>query len=208
MVREYVAATGAIVFEDESVLEDIDVVIYCTGYKPSFPFWNEERNGGALFDYEENRLRGFYQHTFSKTFPTSLAIVGIPRVLTFRSFEYQAVALARLFAGRNARPLPSAEEMERWEKKRVELVKSEHRTFHTILWDNGETMEWFRWLYEFSGLPLLEGKGRVPPVLDEQARWAYDHIKKYPEPSKDRKIVEGEEWVIVDRRKKDSAHFI
>ncbi|KAH7083972.1 dimethylaniline monooxygenase (N-oxide forming) [Paraphoma chrysanthemicola] len=208
MIREYIASTSAIVFEDGSVLDDIDAVIYCTGYKPSFPFWNEEKNGGPLYDYSENRLKGFYQHTISTRYPTSLAIVGIPRVLTFRSFEYQAIALARLFAGRNAKPLLSVVEMEKWEKERVELVKREHRTFHTILWDNGETMEWFRWFYEFSGLPLLEGKGRVPPVLDEQARWAYDHIKKYPEPHKDRKTVQEEDWVIVEERRKDSAHFI
>ncbi|KAF2025141.1 FAD/NAD(P)-binding domain-containing protein [Setomelanomma holmii] len=208
IIREYVAATGAIVFEDGSVLNDIDAVIYCTGYKPSFPFWNQKANGGGLYDYAKNRLRGFYQHAFSMRFPTSLAIMGIPRVLTFRSFEYQAIALARLFSGRNARSLPDMEDMQRWEKDRAELVTREHRTFHTILWDNGETMEWFRWLYEFSGLPLLEGKGRVPPVLDEQARWAYDHVKKYPEPNKDKERVVEDEWVVVDKRKKDSAHFI
>ncbi|KAH7380717.1 hypothetical protein BKA66DRAFT_128634 [Pyrenochaeta sp. MPI-SDFR-AT-0127] len=208
IIREYDSSTGEIIFEDGSILDNIDTVIYCTGYKPSFPFWNAKANGGPIFDYNENRLVGFHQHTFSIRFPHSLAIVGIPRVLTFRSFEYQAVALARLFSGRNAKPLPSSLEMEEWERKRAELVKSEHRTFHTILWDNGETMEWFRYFYEMSGLPLLEGKGRVPPVLDAKARWAYDHLKKYPEPGKDEEAVEEEGWFVVEKYKKDSAHFI
>ncbi|KAF1955038.1 FAD/NAD(P)-binding domain-containing protein [Byssothecium circinans] len=184
IVREYDAVTGAIVFEDGSVLDDIDAVIYCTGYKPSYPFWNAKANGGPLYDYDENRLRGFYQHTFSRAFPNSIAVVGIPRVLTFRSFEYQAVALARLFSGRNAKPLPPAVEMEAWEKERAEMVKREGRGFHTILWDDGETIEWFRYLYELGGLPVLEGEGRFPPVLDRETRWAYDHIRKYPEPGK------------------------
>lgn len=208
IIREYNSSTGEIIFEDGSALDNIDAVIYCTGYKPSFPFWNAKANGGPLFDYHENRLLGFYQHTFSNRFPYSLAIVGIPRVLTFRSFEYQAVALARLFSGRNAKSLPSPLKMKEWETVRVELVKSEHRNFHTILWDNGETMEWFRYLYELSGLPLLEGKGRVPPVLDRKARWAYDHLKKYPEPGKDEESVGEEGWFVVERCKKDSAHFI
>ncbi|KAF2638802.1 FAD/NAD(P)-binding domain-containing protein [Massarina eburnea CBS 473.64] len=210
IIREYDATTGAIIFDDGSVLTDIDAIIYCTGYKPSFPFWNSKNNGVTLFDYDKNRLHGFYQHTFSHSFPNSLAIVGVPRVLTFRSFEYQAVALARLFSGRNAKPLPSVAEMVKWERERAELVERERRGFHTILWDNGETTHWFRYLYELSGLPELEGQGRFPPVLDKATRWAYDHIKKYPEPRNGVPKVQNEngEWVMVEKPKKDGTHFI
>lgn len=202
--------SGAIHFSDGSILDDIDVVIYCTGYKPSFPFWNSNANGGALYDYKENKLDGFYQHTFSTSFPRSLGIVGLPRVLTFRSFEYQAIALARLFSGREAVPLPSLDAMQRWEDTRALECKEEGRQFHTILWDDGETLEWFRYLYNLAGLPALEGKGRCPPVLTAEQRWAYDHVKKYPEPGKgDRKYDAGardkpdeeESW-------EDSAWFI
>lgn len=210
VIRKYNPSNGDIIFEDDSILSDVDAVIYCTGYKPSFPFWNTKANGAPLFDYQENKLSGFYQHTFSIKYPNSLAIVGIPRVLTFRSFEYQAVAIARLFSGRNTRPLPPRSEMETWDKIRTELTRSEHRPFHGILWDNGETEDWFRYLYDLSGLPLLDGRGRVPPVLDEKARWAYDHLKKYPEPDQDQEgdgVVE-EDWVVMQRCTKDSAHFI
>lgn len=160
------------------------MVIYCTGYKPSFPFWNSSANGGALYSYTENKLDAFYQHTFSAKFPRQLGIVGIPRVLTFRSFEYQAIALARLFSGREAVPLPHEEAIQEWEVVRAEKCRSEGRQFHTILWDDGETMEWFRYLYELAGLPQLEGKGRCPPVLTREQRWAYENVKKYPEPGK------------------------
>lgn len=38
IVSEYVPEDGSIVFEDGTRLNDIDAVIYCTGYKASFPF--------------------------------------------------------------------------------------------------------------------------------------------------------------------------
>lgn len=201
MIKEY---TDEIVFEDGTRLDDIDVVIYCTGYRPSYPFWNAQN--GPIYDYEENRLLNNWQHTFSRTF-RNLGFIGLPRTLTFRSFEYQAVALARLFAGRNA-PLPSSSEQERWEHQRADIVKREQRKFHDILWDDGETMGWLRVLYEIAGLPVLEGLGRCPPVLGEDTRWALKHVRKYPEPPEDNGgEVEGD-WVVIEQRKKDSLHFI
>jgi hypothetical protein len=202
--------TGDVIFDDGSRLADIDAIIYCTGYKPSFPFWNSEANSGPLYDYREGHLLHNYQHTFSRTFPDSLGMVGFPRTLTFRSFEYQAIALARLFAGRNARPLPPRAEQEAWEKRRAELVQREHRKFHDIPWDNDETMEWLRFLFDLSGLPMLEGAGRYPPVLDEATRYAIEHVRKYPEPHKEIDAAEDEDgWTLIKRHNaKDSLHFI
>ena len=213
MIQEYSSTTNEIIFIDNTRLADIDAVIYCTGYKPSFPFWNSDANGGPLYDYTEGRLLNNYQHTFSRTFPRTLGIVGLPRVLTFRSFEYQAVALARLFAGRNALPLPPPSEQEGWERQRTEVVRAERRKYHDIPWDSGETMDWFRFLFELSGLPVLEGWGLCPPVLGEKARWTIEHVRKYPEPGKKPEKVdmqEDEEWVVVDpqQTQRDSLHFI
>ncbi|OAA56635.1 iron transport multicopper oxidase fet3 precursor [Niveomyces insectorum RCEF 264] len=130
---------GAIVFADGSVLAyaDVDVVVYATGYKPSYPFWNVRRNGGrALYDYDANRFVGTFQHTFVPDFPT-LGLVGLPRTLTFRSFEYQAIALARVWAGRAV--LPPAAEQRRWEAERVQQRRHDGTRFHDIAWDTGET---------------------------------------------------------------------
>ncbi|KAF2099453.1 putative dimethylaniline monooxygenase [Rhizodiscina lignyota] len=209
VIEEYNAETGEILFADNTRLTNIDAVIYCTGYGPSFPFWNVEANGGPLYDYAKGHLRENYQHTFSRVFPHNLGIMGFPRVLTFRSFEYQAIALARLFAGRHSKPLPPLSEQEDWEKRRAELVQRERRKFHDIEWDEGETMDWFRFLFELSGLPVLEDLGRCPPVLGDATRWAIDHVRKYPEPGREdgEGDLEEEGWVILEQRK-DSLHFI
>lgn len=173
---------GRVIFEDDSYLDDVDHIIYCTGYKPSYPFWNSEANGGrALYDYKSGKLIKTFWHTFFQDFQT-LGIVGMPRVLTFRSFEYQAIALARVFSGRESVALPPVEEQERWEREREELVKKEGRKFHDIAWETGETFEWLNWLFRVAGLPTLRGKGRTPPVLSEELIWAVEHLRKYPEP--------------------------
>ncbi|KAM3421929.1 Thiol-specific monooxygenase [Cercospora zeina] len=198
---------GTIVFADGSILEDIDRVIYCTGYQASYPFWDKE-NGAPLFDYTAQRLVNNYQHTFIRGRPT-LALVGFPRVLTFRSFEYQATAIARLWSGRNTFPMPSIAEQKKWEEDRIELTKREHRKFHQIDWDDGETMDWFEWLYRFAGLPHIEGHGKRPPILNGQTRWAIEHVKKYPDHGENGEKREAIGTVdLASKRKKDSLWFV
>lgn len=207
IIKKYLP-TGEIVFEDDTVLSDIDTIIYSTGYKASFPFWNSRTNGRPIWDYEQNRLIGNYLHIFLRDFPT-LGIVGVPRTLTFRSFEYQSIVLARVFSGRNALPLPSKEEQEKWEEERWNVVSRERRKFHDIPWDNGETVSYLNELFHIAGLPLLEGAGRYPPILNQETRWAIEHVKKYPEPGRDKKEEEQDNWTVVrPPAYKDNLHFI
>ncbi|KAG4436193.1 hypothetical protein IFR05_008321 [Cadophora sp. M221] len=219
VIKEFLPS-GRIVFDDDTFLDDIDTVIYCTGYKASFPFWNVRNNGREIWDYEKNKLVKSYIHTFFHDFKT-LGIVGVPRVLTFRSFEYQAITLARLFSGRETKELPALEAREQWERDREESVNHEGKKFHDIEWETGETVGWLGELYGIAGLGLLTGEGRVPPVLGEEVRWAIEHLRKYPEPGKDRVSTEGSsqssrqsndkdvsEWVLVNRKKKDLLAFI
>lgn len=209
--------SGRIVFENGTYLEreDIDAVIYCTGYLPSYPFWNHKQNGGELYDYENTKLHRNYQHTFFQDYE-GLAIVGLPKSLTFRSFEYQGILVARLWSGRAAKALPSVEEQQQWEKDRNEKVLKEGRKFHDLLWEpksdgkkvkRSETNEWLQWLYDAAGLGGLLGEGRNPPRLSKELRWALEHVRKYPEPEEPLKEKEGD-WVVVRREKKDLLHFL
>ncbi|KAF7197313.1 Thiol-specific monooxygenase [Pseudocercospora fuligena] len=208
IITSYNSDDGSITFSDGTVISEIDKIIYCTGYQPSYPFWNTESNGRPLYFYKDSRLINNYQHTFIRDFPT-LAFIGIPRVLTFRSFEYQAVAIARLWSGRSSRPFPSIREMKDWEEDRAKDTKIRHAKFHQIEWTNGETMDWFRWLFEFAGLPQLEGYGRCPPVLGEATRWAIEHIKKYPEGGDQTVVQDGDEdWEVVRRKEEDALWFL
>lgn len=207
--------TGRIVFEDDTYLDNVDSVIYCTGYKASFPFWNSAKNGREIFDYKTNKLVKTYLHTFFRDFPTTLGIVGMPRVLTFRSFEYQAIALARVFSRRDGGRLLArgVNEMERWEREREERCRREKKKFHDIEWETGETWGWLDELYGIAGLPLLGGEGRTPPVFGEEVRWAVEHLRKYPEPGKDEtendSLPENDDWVVIgENQVKDVLAFL
>lgn len=196
---------GRIEFTDASYLDDVDAIIYCTGYKASFPFWNGKVNGRPLWDYEADRMRGTYLHTFIHDFPT-LGIVGLPRTLTFRSFEYQAIALARVWSNRNSVALPSRQNQEEWEKQRARQCISQHKKFHDVPWENNETTEYLGLLFNIAGLGTLQGDGRTPPALDRNMVWAIENIRKYSKPdestSNNTEKVKGEDssvnWVMIE----------
>lgn len=146
--------------------------------------------------------------------------MGVPRVLTFRSFEYQAIALARLFANREATGLPDVAEQERWEREREEQQNRRRKKYHDIEWENGETLRWLGTLYQIAGLGQLTGEGMLPPVLGEEVRWAIEHLRKYPEPERDgnedgsasRELGDKHNedgWVLVEKEvEKDLLAFI
>lgn len=188
-------ADGSILFADGTRLDDVDKVIYCTGYKPSFPFWNAAANGRPLWDYARDHLSNNYQHTFLQDIP-SVAVIGLPRVLTFRSFEYQAIAVARLFAQRNTRVLPAIGEQRRWEREREEASRRKGARFHDIAWETGETLQWLQVLFEIAGLGTLRGEGRVPPTIGEDMVWALEHVKKYPEPGDEEGERKGSSYLL------------
>ncbi|KAK6065318.1 thiol-specific monooxygenase [Seiridium cupressi] len=183
IITEY-RLDGRIIFEDGTYLDDIDKVIYATGYKASFPFWNSKANGRPLWDFKAEKLINNYWHTFFQDFKT-LAVVGMPRALSFRSWEYQATALARVFSNRNSVPLPGIEEQKKWEHERAERSRREQKKFHSVDWEHGETKEWLDGFFQIAGLGTIQGDGRIPPVLSRDLIWALEHIKKYPEPESD-----------------------
>jgi hypothetical protein len=180
VIEEFVAKTGQILFDDGSSLDNIDHIIYCTGYKPSFPFWNAKANGQQLYDYDEMKLNGSYLHTFFRYYPT-LGIIGLGQSLAFRSYEYQAIALARVFAGSNATSLPSPTEQKEWERSWKEYADREMVDFHTVTFENGELLRWYTQLSNIAGIPFC-GKGRVPPAFTDETLWQLQNIRRLDEP--------------------------
>ncbi|PWY66384.1 dimethylaniline monooxygenase [Aspergillus sclerotioniger CBS 115572] len=133
----------------------IDKVIFATGYKPSYPFLTPSPVTA------HNRVAGFYQHIFSITDP-SLALVGqIRAALSFRVYEYQAVAVARFFANRGG-GLPGRLEQEEWELERLK-TKGNGVAFHEIKPEFGEYFEVLR------GIAGGDGVGGWLPGFEE--RW-------------------------------------
>ncbi|KAL4780622.1 hypothetical protein BJX76DRAFT_364158 [Aspergillus varians] len=146
-----------VTFSDGTAVEDVDKVIFATGYRLVYPFLVPDPVTPS------NRVAGFYQHIFKIGDP-SLALVGQVRgALSFRVYEFQAVAVARYFAGHNAKPLPSPPEQDDWEVERLKY-KGSSAVFHEI---KPDFKEYFEYLRELSGPPAKGTTAYALPAFDD-----------------------------------------
>ncbi|KAJ6095171.1 hypothetical protein N7467_002684 [Penicillium canescens] len=155
-------------FSDNTIVENVDKILFATGYKLSYPFIVPNPVS------PNNRLAGFYQHIFKIGDP-SLALVGQVRAgISFRVYEYQAVAVARYFAGRNAAPLPTPEQQDVWETRRLQY-KGHTSLFHEI---KPDFSEYFGFLTDLAGPPAAESDSyTLPPWEDLWAEQAFEILQ-------------------------------
>uniref|UniRef100_J3LE73 Flavin-containing monooxygenase n=1 Tax=Oryza brachyantha TaxID=4533 RepID=J3LE73_ORYBR len=95
---ERLCADGRVVFADGTCVV-ADTVMYCTGYRYSFPFLDTD--GRVTVD--DNRVGPLFEHTFPPSLAPSLSFVGIPR----------KVMVPWFFEAQGRRALPTEEEMTR-----------------------------------------------------------------------------------------------
>jgi len=78
--------------EDGTVVPDLDVIIFCTGYDYSFPFLSPSI--GVTWDVGTRRVGPLYKQLFHPLNP-SLSFIGLPHsVVPFPLFEAQAMLVA------------------------------------------------------------------------------------------------------------------
>ncbi|KKY27879.1 putative thiol-specific monooxygenase [Diplodia seriata] len=155
-ITRFDPATGAITFADGTSLPDVDHVVFATGYNFTLPFLPHLR-------IPARRIPGLYLHVFNIADPSLVFIGAITGGFTFRAFEYQAVAAARVLASRA--PLPSPDAMLRWERERL-AQRGEGKPFYTLAPD---WQEYFEALREVAGDPKPGTTGRVLPAFER--RW-------------------------------------
>jgi len=110
---------GSVEFEDGSVVENVDAVMYCIGYEYDFPFLDEN---DANFSVHENYVSPLYEQMFVPENRSSLSFLGLMwKVVPFPQFELQAKWIAKLLSGETK--LPSKDEM----MKNVEDFESERK---------------------------------------------------------------------------------
>lgn len=151
--------TGKVTFADGTELNDIDHILFGTGYTFSLP-WLPQVHERIQKAYR--RLPGVYQHTWDIEDPT-LAFIGmLGGGFTFRVYEWQAVAVARHLAGR-AKALPLVEEQRNWEEERVARLKG-GKDYYSIAPDYGTFLEFLR---DIAGDPAPGTTGRTLPPFDK-----------------------------------------
>ena len=142
-------------FEDGTKLEDVDHIIFGTGYSWTLPFLPE-----LASTIRNNRLPNLYQHVFWRDDPTLCFVGAVAAGFTFKVFEWQAVLAARFLAGRITLP-PTTEQM-KWEEDRI-AYKGDGVPF-TALYPDFE--EYFEEVRKMAGEPK-DGKGRRLPKFEK-----------------------------------------
>lgn len=109
-----------LVFEDETTLSDVDVLILGTGYKYSYPFLDDyvKRFGGGLTGNGGRRSKNLFWSTWWK-FDASLAVSSSITDSVFWAFlERQSRATAGVWK-KPRNTWPTLDEAEAWEEKRL-----------------------------------------------------------------------------------------
>ena len=156
----------AVYFEDGTSLEDVDHIIFGTGYSWTLPFLPE-----LAATIRNNRLPNLYQHVFWRNDPTLCFVGAIAAGFTFKVFEWQAVLAARFLAGRIN--LPPLTEQLKWEENRISY-KGDGVPF-TALYPDFE--EYFEEVRKMAGEPK-DGKGRPLPKFEKWWREGFDAAHK------------------------------
>ncbi|KAL5000189.1 hypothetical protein BDV10DRAFT_39327 [Aspergillus recurvatus] len=145
-------------FGDGTSVSNVDHLIFGTGFTWTLPFLPQ-------IPMRNNRVPDLYLHVFHQSDPTLVFLGAVGAGLTFKVFEWQAVAAARVLAGR-AR-LPPLEEQKKWEEDRI-AARGDGAGFLMVYPD---FEEYFEQLRAIAGEP--DGAmGRRLPVFEQ--KWADD----------------------------------
>ncbi|KAJ5703874.1 hypothetical protein N7493_011012 [Penicillium malachiteum] len=146
-------------FEDGTSVSGVDHIIFGTGFTWTLPFLPDVPT-------RNNRVPDLYQHVFYRHDPSLVFLGAVGAGLTFKVFEWQAVAAARILAGRGA--LPPLAEQENWETDRI-AKKGDGPAFTVV---NPDFRAYFEDLRRIAGEPREGIPGRRLPPFEQ--KWVDD----------------------------------
>ncbi|CZR56739.1 related to flavin-containing monooxygenase [Phialocephala subalpina] len=161
-IAEYLVDGRGVRFEDGRVEKDIDAIVYCTGYLYSFPFF---KSLDPPLVTTGRRTIGLWQQLFNIAHST-LAFTALgQKIIPFPMSEAQGAAIAKVWS--NNLELLSTEEMENWEKSRVEEL-GEGTAFH--VYGYPKDADYINYLHDWV-MTADNGFSKEPPFWDEKMRW-------------------------------------
>ncbi|KAJ9622591.1 monooxygenase [Knufia peltigerae] len=159
----------ALRFKSGKIEEDIDAIVFATGYFYSFPFLSKLSPPLVTDGF---RTRGLYQHLFHINHPTLAFPVINLKVIPFPLSQNQAAVVARVWSGRLS--LPATNEMQKWELNNM-AKNGDGKYFHLKKFpqDAAQINELYAWAQEASKRDGLEneGVGRLGTRWDERQVW-------------------------------------
>ena len=173
-IKTFLTSTRGVEFEDGTIVNDIDAIVFATGYFYSLPFL-EEVTPKLITD--GSHVNHTYKHLFFALKPT-LSFLALPqRVIPFPTAEAQAAVVARVYSGRLS--LPPLAEMQKWEDDQ-KAEAGDGRGFHLLPFPKdgqniNELSKWALIAPRKEGLDN-EGQGMIPPVWGEWEFWCRENF--------------------------------
>lgn len=164
-IVDYIVEGRAVKFEDGRVEKDIDAIVYATGYLYSFPFL---KTLDPPLVTTGRRTIGLWQQLFHIRHPTLAFSALGQKIIPFPLSESQGAAMAKVWS--NKLPLLSVEEMEAWEKSRVEEL-GDGTNFHVLGYPKDAA--YINYLHDWVK-DASNGFAKEPPFWDERMCWLRD----------------------------------
>jgi cation diffusion facilitator CzcD-associated flavoprotein CzcO len=173
-IARFLPGTRGVEFTDGTIEENIDAIIFATGYFYSLPFLENVEpkliTDGSYVNYT-------YKHLFYALRPTLSFLVLNQRVIPFPLAEAQSAVLARVYSGRLT--LPSLPTMRAWEHGIIQEMGN-GRNFHLMNFPKdanyiNELSTWALTATPREGLEN-EGRGKKPPVWGEWEFWCRENF--------------------------------
>ena len=162
----------AVRLSDGRVEDNIDAVIFCTGYLYSLPFMPSLQPQIITNGF---RIKHVFQHVFYIDHP-SLAFLALPmKVVPFPLSEDQASVISGVWSERLK--LPSKAEMCSWEDERIKNA-DDGKGFHALPFP--QDLEYQNMLYDWA-TSAAYSTGKTPPRWGEREKWTrkqFPAIKK------------------------------
>ncbi|KIW47922.1 uncharacterized protein PV06_00571 [Exophiala oligosperma] len=150
---------------DGRVLEDIDAIIYCTGYDFASPCRPEEYDPFPVRGQPPNLYRNIFPIHEDAGIRNSLAFLGYSAIVFsgLVQFELSAMAVSQIWRG-NASPLPSLSEMQRWRARHLAwrrgiVERAKPSETHSFVVAFVDPPDYVSWVNETAGLGMLEHFG-------------------------------------------------
>ncbi|KAL1956835.1 hypothetical protein VTO42DRAFT_6785 [Malbranchea cinnamomea] len=166
----------AVRFENGVIEEDIDAIVFCTGYLYSFPFLSSLQPPVIA---DGSRTLHVYQQLFYTEQPTLVFPVLTQKVIPFPTAEAQSAVFARVWSGRLS--LPSKEEMNAWEESTV-ATRGSGKSFHVMVFPaDADYINYMHdWAASAEPRPGLanKGHGKEAPCWGEKEKWTRQRFKE------------------------------
>ncbi|KAL0923723.1 hypothetical protein M5K25_007792 [Dendrobium thyrsiflorum] len=141
---------GTVAFEDGSAVL-ADVILHCTGYSCSFPFFD----ANEIVNIDDNRVGPLFKHVFPPHLAPWISFVGLTsKSIIFLMIELQSKWVVNVLSGKVK--LPSVEDMLSSVKEHYVQMEEMQRPKHHTHYLTPQEPEYLNWLAAEIGLPPIE----------------------------------------------------